>query len=401
MIVRKLSGILLAACLLITCQPLPLQADDSSDTISNASASLSASVSSSLTSDNAFVIDIDTGQILLDKASTEQIYPASLTKMLTVLTALDQGVSLTDEVTITDEMLAGLSEANASVAGYYVGETLTVQDLLYGIIMPSGADACNALAIHTAGSIDAFVELMNEEAASIGMTSSHFVNPTGLHDDNHYSTCRDIALLLEAGLANATFKSVFTAYTYTDSSGTTFVNSSRQAISANDYDVEGLQGCKSGYTDEAGHCLASYEEINGMRLITVTAHAMTDILTYSNLTDTSAITVFLADTYEQSDVISEGDTIASYTAEEVIGSRDETVTADSDIALDVPIDAEITITDDVPSSINVSSEDQDKTCTVTICADKAILAERTISYTVKKADDIFNRLFCWIRDLIS
>ena len=134
--------------------PIHVHADENSDEISNAAKSLSSSVASSLTSDYAYAFDYDTDQILLDKKSEEKIYPASTTKMLTLLTALNNGADLSDQVTVTEDMLAGLQEENASVVGYTAGQTLSLRDLFYGAIMPSGADACNAIAIHVGAHID-------------------------------------------------------------------------------------------------------------------------------------------------------------------------------------------------------------------------------------------------------
>ena len=99
---------------------------------------------------------------------------------MTLLVAVEQLKDLDEKITITDEMLAGLAEANASVAGFVSGETVSVRDLFYGLMLPSGADACVALAVRIAGSEEAYVELMNERAAELGLTQTHFVNTTGL-----------------------------------------------------------------------------------------------------------------------------------------------------------------------------------------------------------------------------
>ena len=155
----------------------------------------SEETSQSIVSEKAYVYDFETGQVLLDKGSTDRIYPASMTKIMTALVALNSGYDLSTPVTITSAMVEGLAEANASIVGYYIGDTPTMMDLLYGTILPSGADAVNALAYTIAGSIDSYVNMMNQEAQKLGMNDTHFVTPTGLHDDNHYSTCRDIAIL--------------------------------------------------------------------------------------------------------------------------------------------------------------------------------------------------------------
>ena len=403
---KKLKTLLLTALLCAAPLCIPVRAEDSETdstrTISNAASSLSSSLNSSLTSDYAFAIDIDTHQVLVDKGSTEQMYPASMTKVLTVLTVLDHDAVLTDTVTITDEMLEGLTEANASVVGYTAGDVLTVQDLLYGAIMPSGADACNALAFYTAGSVDAFVEMMNEEAADIGMSHSHFMNPTGLHDDNHYMTCQDMALLVETALQNDTFRSVYTAYSYTDSLGNSLINGVRSLLTNYpEYSITGLQGCKSGYTDEAGHTLSSYEVINGMNIVIVTAHADTGIYEPAHVIDTAAIASFIEENYTREEVVSEGDELAAYTADMIVSSEERTVAASEDVTIDVPKDADITVSTDIPSSFTVTSQDLDETATITVCADKLSLYTCTQDYTVKKADDFLNCFIGVLYDRIA
>lgn len=392
MTVKKfICSALLAAAVLFTAVPVPVYAEITTD-ISNAASSSSKATADSLTSDYAFAYDYETDQVLLDKKSEEKIYPASTTKMLTLLTALDNGAVLTDTVTITEDMLAGLAEENASVVGYTAGETLTIQDLFYGAIMPSGADACNAIAVHIGGTIDGFVEMMNEEAASIGMVNSHFMNPTGLHDNDHYTTCRDLALLLETGLKNPTFKSIISAVSYTDSLGNSLINGVRSHIQNYPEDaIIGLQGCKSGYTDEAGHTLASYEKIGDMNVIIVTAHAASGILDPQHIKDTAKIASYINSTWIRKDVIEAGDEMGTYTADEIIGERTDTVTASETLSLDVPKSAEITIQADLPDSVTVTSEDKTETYDITVCADSKILYTTEDSYTVKKAEDKLNR----------
>ena len=115
-----------------------------------------------LTSQNAFVIDVSSGQVLLDKNADGRIYPASMTKMMTAIIAIEHLPDLNEHIMIPEEALVGLKEANASVAGFVAGDNPTVEELLYGIALPSGADCSNTIALHIAGSIEAYVELMNQ-----------------------------------------------------------------------------------------------------------------------------------------------------------------------------------------------------------------------------------------------
>lgn len=353
----------------------------------------------SLISRYAYVYDPDTKQVLLDKASDEKMYPASMTKIMTAVVVLDNNPDLFATVTITDEMLAGLYEANASVVGYSAGATPTVNDLLYGTILPSGADAVNALAFYTAGSIEAFVEMMNAKAAELGMTGTHFVNPTGLHDDNHYSTCHDIAVLLEYALQNDTFRTVFETESYTDTTGITMEATVLPYTSTNHISMPGFLGDKTGYTLEAGHCMASYSELNGMRIITITAQGMTGMYEPSHVYDASTILSWLNNNYGRKTILETNVELATFTASEVIGEKEVTVFNTEEVSLDVRNDAEITITTDIPEQVDVTNEKQVKTANVSILSNGEEISTHTEQYTVPSSDDIFNKILIFLRDL--
>lgn len=378
----------LCSAALLLFHPSEVYASDDSET-----------VSASLTSDYAYVTDIDTGQVLLNKAGDEKIFPASMTKIMTALVALENDPNLDDTVTITEEMVAGLVEANASRVGYAVGDTPTVRDLLYGTMLPSGADAVNALAVYTAGSIDAFVEMMNEKAAELGMNNTHFVNPTGLHDDNHYSSCSDIAVLLKAALQNETFYTVFSTEKWTDSLGNQLEATILPYTTAYSISLPGFVGDKTGYTDEGGHCMASYSELNGMRIITITAHGMTGMYQPSHLYDASSILTWLNDNYSRRTILTQGETLGTYSADEVVGSRSCTVTASGDLSLDVANDAAVEITTDLPASVEVKNKSQEKTLQASVLADGEEIYSFNEEYTVPSSDDIFNMFLIFLRDL--
>ena len=132
------------------------------------------------------------GSLLASKDATKQMYPASTTKVMTALLALKYG-NLSDEVTVTDDSV--ITEAGASLAGIKPGDKLTLDQLLYGLMLPSGNDAANAIAVHIGGSVDNFVKMMNDEAKRIGAVDTNFVNPSGLSDSNHYTTAYDLYLI--------------------------------------------------------------------------------------------------------------------------------------------------------------------------------------------------------------
>ena len=165
------------------------------------------------------------------------------------------------------------------MAGFWPGETATVRDLLYGALLPSGAECCEALAREVSGSEEAFVELMNQKAAELGMRSTHFCNPTGLHDPEHVSTVRDMARLLQAAMQNETFRAILSAGHYTvpatDLHPEGFTMTSTFWAELGDVSLRKVQflGGKTGYTSAAGLCLASAAQVKGKRYILVTAGA--------------------------------------------------------------------------------------------------------------------------------
>ncbi len=227
----------------------------------------------------ALLTDLDTGEVMFASDADEINYPASLTKILSATVVLESGIDLSSTVTFTDEMLAGLYEAGAAVVGYSAGDEVTVLDLLYGLMLPSGADCANALAVTVGGSIDEFVAMMNEKAAAVGMLSSHFTNPVGLHHADQYSTARDMTVLLRHALANPDF---FTIYT-TASRKNAPTASLPDGVWVTNYILGGgldisfeggsILGAKTGFTTPAGQCLSSYTVINGRRFILITMGA--------------------------------------------------------------------------------------------------------------------------------
>lgn len=232
-----------------------------------------------LNSPYAILMDASTGEVLAEQNADTQMYPASMTKILTAVTAMESVNSLDEIVTMPYEIYATLYEEGASMAGFEAGEQASVRPLLYGVILPSGAECCIALADLIDGSESAFVQRMNEKAQALGMSSTHFVTCTGLHDAQHYSTVRDIAVLLQYALQSSDFREIFTAHSYSVAptaqhpEGFTFYSTMFQSLG--DASVTGgeILGGKTGYTEEAGLCLASLAQVNGREYILVTAGA--------------------------------------------------------------------------------------------------------------------------------
>jgi len=249
-----------------------------------------------LHSSNAILVNLDTNKILLDKGSDEIIYPASLTKIMTVLVAIENIPNLQEKILLPKSIFKDLYEENASMAGFLPNEEVTAEDLLYGSMLPSGADASIGLADYIAGSERKFVKLMNEKAKQLGMKNTHFKNATGLHHSDHYTSVKDISILLQYALTNNTFRDIYTAERYSIKStnlhpeGMTLTSRMFNNLYTNENTRGEIIGGKTGYTEQAGLCLASLATINGEEYILVTVGAKGDSRTEQfNITDALAV----------------------------------------------------------------------------------------------------------------
>lgn len=231
-----------------------------------------------LSSHSALMIDLDEGRICYSKNQNEKLPIASLTKIMTALTVIEKSDSLDAEYTFNGDIISRMTASHASVAGFSAGETVSVRDLLYGIMLPSGGDAALGAAEHIAGDEESFVVLMNRRARQIGMKNTHFSDVTGLDDTDNYSTAADMALLFSKALENETFFEIVTADTYLTTATEQHKNGILLESTLNEpmkqYALEGkILGGKTGYTTGAGLCLASYAEVEGHRYILVTLGA--------------------------------------------------------------------------------------------------------------------------------
>lgn len=214
----------------------------------------------------AIVVDGDHNEILYDLNMHQKMYPASLTKIMTslvVLDAIDKGeLSLDTEITASEQAVR-LPEGS-STAGIKAGEILTVEQLLYCDLVPSANEACNILAEAVAGSTPAFVDRMNAKAAELGAENTHFTNPHGLHDDDHYTTAYDLYLMAKAAMEYEVFRTIVSTGKYvlpaTNLSGERVLHSTNLFLTnwyVIGYTYSRAIGIKTGYTGEAGRCLAS------------------------------------------------------------------------------------------------------------------------------------------------
>lgn len=262
--------------------------------------------------------------------SHERIAIASMTKIMTAYVALNNINDLDAKVKLTSKDFKGLREANASTAGFREGEVVTYRDLLYGLLLSSGADAALALSNNIAGSEQAFVNLMNEQVKEMGLKDTHFVNTTGLDVKGHYSSAYDVYLILRNALENEQFKEIFTTKKYTTSnSRLTFRSTLYSASIKYDLDTNFIFGSKSGYTHDAGLCLASISEHDGEIYILVTAGANYKDKKPYHITDSVAIYRYFFDNYEYKKLLNKGDIIVSlkdeYDNERVYYAKEDVV----------------------------------------------------------------------------
>ncbi len=233
-----------------------------------------------LNAEYAMLCDPETLTILAHTGGDERIYPASMTKIMTMIVAIEEIGDLDATFTFEQHIINYFESQGASRAKFKAGETVKVRDLLYGAALPSGGDATAGLAILACGSESLFAEKMNEKAAQLGLKNTHFVNASGLHHDNHYTTLSDMATIFAYALKNETLLEIMSTKTYT--TGATNMNPdglnmsshlfSRLAYVNMPENLNVICG-KTGYTDEAKHCLITLSEdkATGKKYIFVTA----------------------------------------------------------------------------------------------------------------------------------
>ena len=218
------------------------------------------------------LMETNTSAVVYEKNAEEKMYPASTTKILTAIVVLEH-CSMDETVTFTAECCD--LEDGAVTIDSVPGEEMPLKDVMYGLLLPSGNDCAMALAIHVAGSVDAFAEMMNEKAKEIGALSSHFVNPSGLFNSNHYTTASDLALIAQYAFQNSTFVDIISHPTYIieptnmNSESRVLTNTHEMIIPGGaDYNSDVIGG-KTGYLYEAGRCLVTYAERDGINLLAV------------------------------------------------------------------------------------------------------------------------------------
>ncbi len=236
-----------------------------------------ATVPADTDADYVLLMDVTENRVVAAKDAAVRTYPASVTKVMTLLVAVENITDFTDTFTMTYAITDPLYVQNATVAGFLNNEAVTLEDLLYGTILPSGADACQALAEYVAGTDAAFVDLMNTRAQEMGLKNTHFTNTSGLHDDDHYTTAEDMAVIMRVAMENPHCRQVLSTYQYTTSvtpqhpEGILLTSTLFSRMYGTEPDGATVIAGKTGYTTEAGHTVVSFAEgLDGHDYILVT-----------------------------------------------------------------------------------------------------------------------------------
>ena len=265
-----------------------------------------------INSNHAILYNLNDNSVLYEKSSKDKTSIASMTKIMTAIVAIENIENLDAKLKLSYVDFVGLAEANASVAGFRSGEEVTYRDLLYGLMLPSGADAAQSLARNVSGSVDTFVTLMNMKAVELGCSNTHFVNTTGLDNINHYSTVEDVAKIFQYAIKNKEFLDIIKTKTYRTSNGRlTFTSTIEKAKARYGLSMDYVLGGKTGTTGDAGYCLATIANYNGVDYMLVTAKTVFPSSRPLNYLDAKTIYEYFMNNYSYKNVLSEKDKLVS------------------------------------------------------------------------------------------
>ena len=321
-------------------------------------------------SNNAILYNLNDDKILFEKNSNEQVKIASLTKIMTAIVALEKIEDIKEQVNMPKE--AYLDLEGYVISGIKPNDKVTYEDILYGIMLPSGADCANAIAILTYGSIDKFVEKMNEYAKKLNLNNTKFSNPVGKDDDN-YSTISDLSILLKYALKNEEFYKIFTTKEYITTNNIILKSTITEKSQKNNLDSTNILGSKTGFTDEAGNCLASISKIDNVKymLITTKANGIYNVIDAINIYD------YYSKNYSYKKILEYNQPITTIK----INKKEYTIYSNKDIYkfLNNDIDSsKLTYTYEGLTDLNYKNKKDEKIGTLTIKYDNEILATENV-----------------------
>ena len=280
----------------------------------------------SIASGAAILVESSTGKILYEKNAYKKMYPASTTKIMTAILTLEK-CDLSDKATVSRNAIYSLPTGYVN-ANLREGEEMEIKDLMYALMVKSANDAAIVLAEHIGGSVEGFADMMNQKAQELGCQNTHFVNPNGIHNANHYSTAYDLYLIADYCMKNETFRKYVSTTSYTLPATNKYPSADRICITTNDmlrsqtkYYNENVIGIKTGHTTEAKNCLISGAVKNNTELISVVLFSGTNSEGLSErYVDTNALFEYGFEDFEFSDIIKKDNVIANIEIEN--GNKD-------------------------------------------------------------------------------
>ena len=376
MLLRRLPALALCLIFLFTAAPLPqsyaapndedtisdtdttdTDTDDTADgdsedadAASNANVIAAAPDAPTLNAEAALLISPDTGMVLYEKNADERRYPASTTKIMTALIVLENVTDLSETVTAEASDFEHVT-ADSSNADIKEGEIVTIEDLLYALMLPSANEAAYMLARHVGGTWENFVDMMNERAAELGCTGTHFSNPCGLHEEDHYSTARDLYKIGYAAMQDETFANIVN--TVQHKMAKTNMHEERKIYTTNmlifssyaAYAYPYCQGIKTGHTSEAGNCFVGYAEYGDAKLYSVVMGCDDHSTEYpeiaASFTDTSALCKWGFENFTSKTIVQQGDTIKEIGVNLSTDTDRLVLTTKSDLVSLVPVDIDM------------------------------------------------------------
>ena len=298
-----------------------------------------------INSGSAILVEESTEKILYEKNAYEKMYPASTTKILTAILVLEN-CNLDDMATVSHNAVYSLPQAYVTT-NLREGEQISINDLMYALMLKSANDAAIVLAEHVGGSVEGFAEMMNKKAQEIGCKNTHFVNPNGMHDDDHYTTAYDLYLMAKYAMQNETFRKYVTTTTYTLPTTNKYTNNDRICVNTNEflkksskYYNQNIIGIKTGTTTEAKNCLISAIKNDETTLYSVTLHSETNAERY---TETQKLFDYGYNDFDFKNIVEEKKVIQNIEVEN--GNKD---------TKNLDLYAKDTITDYIKTEINMS-----------------------------------------------
>lgn len=364
-------------------------------------------------SEAALLMDMKTGRLLYGKNIDERLYPASTTKMMTGILALESG-RMDETATATYEALESITLEDSHM-GILLDEQLSMTDLLNGMLIYSANDAANVIAVQLGGSMDGFVDMMNAKAEELDMTGTHFENPCGVHSDNHYTTARDLATLAMYCMKNESFRNIVIQPTYHIAptnkydrdrylpTTNLFLSTARSSY----YLYKPCTGIKTGTTEAAGHCLVASAEYNGMELLSVVLKCddedmKTKAYSYNvtrNLFD------FGFNNYETKTIVSAGNIVTDSKVGEAKDDKRVTLTVDADITALVPTGSDITdsieVRTDFPAELTAPIEKGQVIGTVSYVYNDKELGHANLVAANNVERDMFKHIFLIVLKVVT